>query len=205
MTHVLVVCKTRMYTGLCLGGLTLGGNDKIRLLTPAGNNQPVDTPFDVGDVWNCVLEHKPAIRKPHTEDMLVMRQNRLGSLPNARRFLLDSLQIQPTHKSRLFAGLPRYTEAGSAYISEWTGLPDYAHEFWRPMYGLRLQQREKSAYYYYEDPDSRRKFRLRYVGLDKPVPWLAPGSLLHLSLARWWRQPGIKEERCYLQLSGWFL
>ena len=205
MTQVLVVCKTRMYTGLCLGGLVLGSHDKIRLLTPAGYNQPIDTPFEVGDVWDCVLEHKPALRKPHTEDMRVLRQRRLGRLPNALGYLLDSLHIEPAHKSRLFDGLLHYTEPGSAYISEWTGLPDYAHEFWRPMYGLRLRQGKKSAYYHYADPDSRRAFRLPYVGLEKPVPWLRPGSLLHLSLARWWQQPGISEERCYLQLSGWFL
>ena len=204
MTQVLVVCKTRMSRELCLGGLVLGSNDRIRLLTAEGGNQPVNTPFEVSAVWDCALEHKPAIRKPHTEDMCVLRQRFLGCLPNARDFLLDSLRIKPTHKSRLFEGLLHYTEPGSAYISEWTGLPDYAHEFWRPMYGLRLRQ-ERKSYYYYEDPDSHKKFRLPYSGLDEPVEWIAPGSLLHLSLARWWSPNDEVEKRCYLQLSGWFL
>jgi len=205
MAQVLVVCKTRMSTGLCLGGLVLGSNDKIRLLPPEGYNQPVDTPFEVGELWDCILERKPAGRKPHTEDMYIRRQRRLGRLSNPRDFLLGRLRIEPTHKSKLFDGLLRYTGSGSAYISERTGLPDYAHAFWRPMYGLRLRQTEKSAYYHYEDPDWDERFRLPYVGLEDRVPWLVPGSLLHLSLARWWQQPGIREKRCYLQLSGWFL
>jgi hypothetical protein len=34
---------------------------------------------------------------------------------------------------------------------------------------------------------------------------LEANTLLRLSLARWWQQAPELEERCYLQLSGWYL
>lgn len=205
MTQVLVVCKTQMYKGLCLGGLVLDSNRKIRLLTPQGYNQPDNTPFAVGDIWECSLVPKSEMRKPHTEDMLVMRQRFLYPVLDMHEYLLARLKLRQSHKSALFDGLVRYTGRGSGYISERTGVPDYAHAFWRPAFGLNLCQDERRIYYEYEEPDWR-KFWLPYVGLDEPVEWIAPGSLLHLSLARWW-SPNDKEveKRCYLQLSGWFL
>jgi len=30
-------------------------------------------------------------------------------------------------------------------------------------------------------------------------------TLLRVSLARWWDNEGRHEERCYLQLSGWYV
>lgn len=205
MTQVLVVCKTRMKTGLCLGGLVAGSYAKIRLLTPEGDNQPEDTDLAVGDIWECQLEPKRDTRKPHTEDMFVSPKGLVRRVPNMREFITERLRIEPTHKSRLFDGRLCYTRPGSAYISQRARLPDHAHEFWRPLYGLRRRQVRHKIYFEYEDPDSRQVFRMRYVGLEKPIEWLAPDNLLHLSLARWWQQPGIKEERCYLQLSGYFI
>ncbi|MCY4538540.1 MAG: hypothetical protein OXE52_09965 [Chloroflexi bacterium] len=145
------------------------------------------------------------MRKPHTEDMLVMPHRLLRRVPNMREFLLERLDLERSHKSALFDGLLRYTGPGSAYVSKRTGVPGYSHEFWCPVYGLSMCQEQHKIYYEYEDPDSLKKFRLRYVGLAAPVSRIAPGSLLHLSLARWWRQPGTNEERCYLQLSGFFI
>lgn len=205
MTQVLVVCKTRMKTELCLGGLVRGSYEKIRLLTQEGRNQPQDTDFHVGDIWECQLIPQAHMRKPHTEDMLVTPQRMLRRVSNMREFLLQRLDLEPSHMSTLFDGLLNYTKNGSAYISERMGVPGYAHAFWRPVFGLSIRREPRKIYYEYEDSDSLKKFRLRYVGLAAPVSRIAPGSLLHLSLARWWRQPGTNEERCYLQLSGWFL
>ena len=203
MTKVLVVCKTRMQTGLCLGGITQRAYDRIRLLTPDGYNQPVDTPFNVGDIWECQLVHRPPLRQPHTEDMLVLRQDFIQRVTNMREFLMPRIQPKPAHQSALFDGLLAYTESGSAYVSERTGLPDHAHEFWLTVEALRLR-RDGRKLYYEPEASSSSRLRLPYVGLEEPVEWLPAGSLLHLSLARWWLRPGANEERCYLQLSGFF-
>ena len=48
---------------------------------------------------------------------------------------------------------------------------------------------------------------LKYVGEESPIKVIPAGTLVRLSLARWWRpedsEPNF-EERCYLQLSGWY-
>lgn len=204
MTQVLIVCKTQMSNELCVGGLTLGKYELIRLLTSTGGNQPEDTEFDVGDVWECELKPKRYMKKPHTEDIMVTPKQKLGKMRDAREFLIDRLDLKRGRKRTLFDGLLKYTNTGSGYVSERKGVPGYAHAFWRPAYGLKRRMENDNVYYMYEGP-SRRKFRLKYVGLDTPVERLKPGSVLHLSLARWWQQPRIYEKRCYLMLSGWFL
>ena len=204
MTRVLVVCKTKMRSELCIGGLALDDNILIRLLTADGSNQPTGSDFEVGALWECELVPKRFKNRPHTEDMQVTPKRFLRVLPDARELIIDRLDLETSRKRTLLDGLVQYTRTGSGYICERTGVPGYAHAFWRPIYGFRLSKEYDKIYYIYEGP-SKRKFRLPYVGLAPPVSRLAPGSLLHLSLARWWRQRRNIEKRCYLQLSGWFL
>ena len=48
---------------------------------------------------------------------------------------------------------------------------------------------------------------LKYVGEESPIKVIPAGTLVRVSLARWWRpedsEPNF-EKRCYLQLSGWY-
>ncbi|MFH1320564.1 MAG: hypothetical protein ABII90_07920 [Bacteroidota bacterium] len=44
---------------------------------------------------------------------------------------------------------------------------------------------------------------ISYVGFQNPVDKIPAGTLVRISLARWW-SPNEDEERCYLQLSGWY-
>ena len=206
MTKILVVCKTRMKGALCVGALVAGSYERIRLLTPDGYQQPEDTQFNVGEIWECHLVHRPPLRKPHTEDMLVLRQDFVQRVSNMREFLMPRVKPAPAHQSTLFGGLLQTTDTGSAYIDERAGVPDHAHEFWQPLHELRLKIEQETRYYYIlQDPGSATKMRLRYVGLEEAPARLPPGCLLHLSLARWWQPRGIMEERCYLQLSGVFM
>lgn len=210
MTRVLVVCKTRINEDqLCLGGIVEKSYEKIRLLTPGGDNQPVDTVFYVGDIWECEIAAKPGARKPHTEDTLVHPIRRSDQVSNMRKFLMERSTLQPSAPDALFDGMLNRTKNGSAYIARRTGVPDYAHTFWLPTHGLELKQEQKRGetknYYYYEDPAAPELFRLPYIGLTDPVEYLPARTLLHLSLARWWRQPGVREKRCFLQLSAFFI
>ncbi|MCY4466190.1 MAG: hypothetical protein OXE46_11710 [Chloroflexi bacterium] len=201
MTQVLVVCKTRMKQGLCLGGFTLPGKQKIRLLTADGQNQPTNTPFQVGEIWECLLDPVRDAQKPHTEDMRVLRQRRLRQMSDVKTCLLAELKQAPRRLGEAFNGTLRLTERGSAYVSESGDLPDFAHDFWQPTMGLRLQRDGKRAYYVFEKA-APRPFRLRYVGVDNCPKRIPPGSLLHLSLARPWQPKPTVEKRCYLQLSA---
>lgn len=43
-----------------------------------------------------------------------------------------------------------------------------------------------------------------YVGFQNEIDTITTGSLVRLSLARWWTKNNSVDKRCYLQLSGWF-
>ncbi len=43
-----------------------------------------------------------------------------------------------------------------------------------------------------------------FVGLQEPIDEIPAGTLLRVSLARWWSPNENTEERCYLQLSGYY-
>ena len=49
--------------------------------------------------------------------------------------------------------------------------------------------------------------RFAFVGFQEPLAEIPAGALVRISLAHWWRPRDHpeEEERCYLQLSGWFL
>jgi hypothetical protein len=82
------------------------------------------------------------------------------------------------------------------------GVPGQSTGFWIPDRDLVL--RDDGKHY---DFRSRLGARgLSYVGEPEAKSQLKAGTLLRVSLARWWRPPDVDdmEERCYLQLSGWF-
>ena len=43
-----------------------------------------------------------------------------------------------------------------------------------------------------------------YVGFEEAVETIPAGTLVRVSLARWWDTNGTTEDRCSLQLSGWY-
>jgi len=47
--------------------------------------------------------------------------------------------------------------------------------------------------------------RFPYVGFEPKVNLIPAGTLMKISLARWWKpEDSDMSERCYLQLSGWY-
>lgn len=200
---VLIVAKTHMAGAFCVGGLARDANQNIRLLQEDGLQQPVDTPYEAGQVWE--LEFRPSnhLRAPHLEDVLVSRHMHLGRVSNIKSTLLDRVCIWRGTVENLFEGLIQLTETKSGYISAETGIPGQSVGFWlidQPLTGA--EHRQKVRYY-----TADYSLKIPYVGVAEPVEQLQVGTLLRVSLSRWWRpydKPNI-EERCYLQLSGWYL
>ena len=56
--------------------------------------------------------------------------------------------------------------------------------------------------YNYSDGDI---FQLPYVGVDNPINIIQKGTVIRVSLARWWSKNNETEARCYLQLSGFYI
>ena len=95
-----------------------------------------------------------------------------------------------------------FTANGNGYISRAMGVPKYSTWFWIPDKDLTL--RDDGKHYDYPAPYFQKG--MSYVGEPVAIPVIPAGTLVRLSLARWWRPPDVDdlEERCYLQLSGWF-
>jgi hypothetical protein len=104
---------------------------------------------------------------------------------------------------QIFGGLVRYTGSGNGYVCERIGIPDGSTGFWIPDRDLHLRDDGK----HYDYGAGLPRSGLSYVGELATIDPIPAGALLRVSLARWWKphdaEPGF-EERCYLQLSGWF-
>lgn len=202
---VIIVSKTRMSKNSCVGGLTYNGHF-IRLLTSEGQNQPLNTEYDILDIWDLEFEKKHFLRNPHVEDVIVQSSRKLGHLRKSLTLknVLDRLNIQIWKGSldELFDGLLNWTSSGSGYISEEKGVPCQSVGFWLP--DNRLKKKVFYEKVRYEYPNIYGWRSIPYVGFEEPVDIIPRETLVRVSLARWFDKDGETEERCYLQLSGWY-
>ncbi len=199
--NVLIVARTRMREGMrCIGGITRKCQP-LRLMTADGSYQSTSCPFHVGDVWELQYRAMDTVRPPHVENVCVDMDNvrRLRRHSHLQRLLRNYATTCCGSIDRLFRGLLQFTTKGSGYISHRTGVPDGSTAFWIP--DRDLERTDDGKHYMYN-----RGRRLVYVGEPEPVPVIPAGTVVRVSLATWWKPPDsdLKEERCYLQLSGWY-
>lgn len=207
MTRVLIVGKTRMPGGVCLGGLLSPGCESVRLVTEYGPRHPIDTPFNLGDIWNLALEPVPddEIDRPHTEDtrFAIISYERTLPMSKVRNIVLDHVGAPQVYPNQLFNGLIRFTAKKRGFVSPEAGTTNYSTAFWRLR--TRMQFRAEQ-----DTPGGRKKPRyvcgplnVPYIGFEEPVAVVEPGTLLRFSLSR-----PIDDDpkvRCWVMLSGWFL
>ncbi len=187
-----------MIGGVCIGGLRLDNTAGVRLLTRYSSKQPVDTPFDIGHIWDLRFR-SAGVRPPHIEDVTVFSEKYIGVQPDLRDFLLH--RVCPWHggPDQLYNGL-LCADGKSGYICASRGLPRCSTGFWLPDKPLHLTRIfNDKLYYSYEGT-----LNIRYVGCMDPLEQIPAHSLLRVSLSRWWAPEGVREDRCYLQLSGWY-
>ena len=212
MERVLIVAKTRMPNNACVGGLLLNTNRSVRLLTGRGSYQPIDTPFNVGEVWDIAFRTSGELIPPHIENIDVSRARLLGPMPHFLSTLTP--RVQPWHggPSLLFDNLLTF-EGKSAYLSRTNGTPGCSTGYWLPGTALTLDLDYHHGQPYYrvnytsESAGNSRPaiLYIKYVGFADPIPQIPVGTLVRVSLAHWWMKPGERLARCYLQLSGWYL
>jgi hypothetical protein len=102
----------------------------------------------------------------------------------------------------LFGGMLQFRNTGSAYLPMVNPLPAWSVEFWvlpRPLTHSAFEN--KHRYRMAGHPG----LVVTYVGHETPVLTIPAGTIVRLSLARWWTNPNAPEEGpgCALQLSGW--
>jgi hypothetical protein len=203
MRRVVVVSRTKMNTLVCVGSLDVDNLESLRLLDAEGNNLPADVGYEIGQVWKIEGYRPQNIEPPHVEDYCVTNQRLLKTIDKhvLRDFVLQRLNVWRGGIDQLYNGCLRVTTHGSGYITRQC-VPDRSTWFWLPDAPLRLVKGE-SRYYFYSS--RQRYLRLKHVGFEPVTDELPRGTLLRLSLARWWDNDADDlDERCYLQLSGWY-
>lgn len=203
--RVLIVAKTRMGSGACIGGISLEGHSLRLVAADAETNETAGLEYNVGEVWQIRCRPATRVIPPHVENVIVYDKKRLPKridpIPIVERF------IPPCTGGieALYEGLTQATRTGALYIAERTGVPPYSTTFWIPDRPLQREVDSKRIRYRYPTRDGGRT--ITFVGFQEPVEVIEPGTLLRVSLAHWWR-PEEKpdgEYRCYVQLSGWFM
>ena len=203
--RVLIVAKTRMGSGACIGGITQAG-DSVRLISADMDaHDGAGLEYEIGDVWEIEVTPAPDITPPHVEDIIVHRKRRLPSFRNPIAIIERFMPPVVGSPAELYEGLTQSTSNGSLYVAESGGIPPYSTTFWRadqPLVRDTISRRIR--YRCLTDGGGR---TLTYVGFQEPIPTIPEGTLLRISLARLWRPEdgSVDECRCYVQLSGWFL
>lgn len=198
MEKVLIVAKTHMKDGACVGGIT-ASNKSVRLIPPGRQNHPEDTKLDVGQVWE--MEFRPSqIKPPHTEDVIITQQRYTGNVKNMRETLLKRVTPWNGSPEQLFDGLLTLKNR-SAYISEHAVCPKVSTGFWLP--NISLLQGAAPAHFVIQTKGIL--LHVKYVGFAPMIERIPANTLVRVSLARWWNKDSSTEKRCYLQISGWYL
>ena len=200
--EVLIVGRTRMAgNARCIGGIASDGTS-IRLLRADGLHWDASIDFQVGQVWDLTYTVASNPVPPHVEDVVVTGSRHLRDLSDLSRCLCEGIQPWRGGVDQLFDGLVRFTGNDNGYICHRVGVPTRSTWFWVPDRDLVLRSDGR----HYDYPVGIGMSRgLVYVG-EPPAPARLPaGTLTRVSLARWWSPEDTDvEERCYVQLSGWF-
>ena len=206
--RVLIVAKTRMGKGACIGAITEKG-ESVRLVPfNADPHDGANREYEIGDIWEITGELETSLIPPHNENFVVHKKSRLHTTENTKDLVsaIELLMLPKTgHPRVLYEGLLKTTGSGSLYVPAGDDVPPYSTTFWRTDQPLTRDTEAKRIRYHY--PTENGGCTLTFVGFQEPLATIPAGTLLRVSLAHRWRpkdQPNV-EERHYAQISGWFL
>ncbi|MFZ4412022.1 MAG: dual OB domain-containing protein [Bacteroidales bacterium] len=202
--QVLIVAKTFMKNTCCIGAFNLNENKNIRLLTSSSENQPFDTEFNIGQIWEVDFIERPNIISPHREDVLVKNATFLKKQLRLNDYLIDNMPIiWKGNPDNIFGGKIKFPIGQSGYLEQINAGIDHSVGFWLPDKDLELTIFEDNKHYFYFGDNQ--VYAFPYVGTVHAIDKIRKGSLIRLSLARWWSPDSTRyQKRCYCQLSGWY-
>ena len=206
--RVLIVAKTRMGGGACIGAITETG-ESVRLIPfNADPHDGANREYEVGDIWEISAEPETSLIPPHNENIIVHKKSRLHTAKDPKDLVSAIELLMPPkigHPRELYDGLLQNTESGRLHIAKQNGIPPYSTTFWRTDQPLTLDIEKQKPQYRY--PTENGGCTFTFGGFQEPLETIPADTLLRVSLAHWWRpedKPEV-EERCYAQISGWFL
>lgn len=201
--EVLILSKTHFGNNVCVGGMVLNNNQYVRLLNPGGWYQFADTELDIGDIWNISFTPSNPLIEPHNEDVIINSKSYVRTIDNITNFIQGrGLLIWRGSINNIFEGTLRWASSGAGFLSR--NVPNYpSHSigFWLSDKPLSYE----NEHYFYPTGNDFIRRKLKYKGIPAPIDTIPANTLLRVSLAKWWKPADSDiEERCYLQLSGWY-
>lgn len=195
-----------MRNGACVGGFEIATKKNVRLLNSTGENQPKDTDFEVGQIWDLDYVERTDKIAPHLEDVLIQRKKFIRFEDDINEFLKNNAPIWTGSPDKIFQSKVLFDTGHSGFITNKAGLPTQSVGFWLPDKELVLSILNGQKHYiYFNEGKGARVYMFPYVGYKSKIETIPIGSIIRVSLARWWKPgPNISETRCYCQLSGWY-
>lgn len=203
--RVLIVAKTRMGSGACIGALTENG-ESVRLIPfNADEHQGANREYEIGGIWEISAKPASTVIPPHHENIVVYEKRHLRTVTALESAIELLMPPNIGHPCELYEGLLQMSRSGALYIAEKSGMPPYSTTFWRPDQALNRDTDSRRVRYRYPTADGG--CTLTYVGFQEPLETIPAGTLVRVSLAQWWKPTDRtdNEERCHAQISGWFL
>lgn len=202
---VLIVAKTRRGAAACIGGITFDGQSVRLIAANTAQDEKAGMEYSIGDIWDVQGQIATQPTAPHVENFVVQHKKQLPLVIDPISFIEHYMPPLYGSIEQLYQGFTRPIGSGVLTITQ-AAVPNYSTTFWRPDQPLKIEySRSKKIRYRYPTVDGGRT--LTFVGFQEPLETIPAGTLLRVSLSHWWRpddQPDW-DERCYLQLSGWFL
>lgn len=199
---VLILSKTNMGSICCIGGMKLNNGNYVRLLSPTGYGQPCDK-YQINDVWDIEYNLPNKSVPPHVEDIYITKATFLEHLEDisVKDFIKKyNTVIWEGAADNIFDGCIKWTDNGTGYIDK-DNIPKNSVGFWISDRNITRQDYQ-GVRYSYLNIKGRRNFK--YVGTQEPIQMIPKGTLLRVSLARWWSSNIDDDKKCFLQLSGWY-
>lgn len=203
MSVVLVVSRTQMANGICVGAIVENTGEFVRLHSEKGANLPIDAPYQIGDRWYVNLQTSWRVRPcPHVEDkdtIFLTMINNVG-VDGVKQYINShnlGTRLVRGNLCGAFEGCLKF-EGTKNFINR-NRVPNFSTQFWIADKDLVHCVSFGKHYYLYGN------IRIKFVGFQDCVDRIPVGTIVRLSLANWWNGDGSGEDRCYLQLSGWYL
>jgi hypothetical protein len=209
MRQVIIVSKTRIGDGFCIGGIDMDSGESYRLTHKTRQADSYRSwpaylcVFNIGQVWEGHINPSASHEPPHNEDQIFSEYTLLREASVVDTIRTLSITTYRGHLSKTYEGGLIIGSNGNAYLPAISNLPNYSTCFWIADWSLEKQEHlnnDKIQIRYKYDEI----YNIKYVGDSLAVDHIPAGSLLRLSLARKFRPTGSTDDRYYLQISGWF-
>ena len=115
---VVIVAKTRMGSGSCIGGLTFNGRSLRLIPHDKDTNDQFNHEYEVGDVWDIDYIPDSNIIPPHVENIIVTHKRKLPPINDVTSFIEQQMPPCSGGTEVLFESLAQATQAGVQYIDE---------------------------------------------------------------------------------------